>query len=171
MVAWNRPWPITLRALTPPADLVRPVGHDPVADLEALLDEHPVAALVAALIYERLFPAKAEAAVFIYLVGILIEGIPMLVTAIRGFISRDVNHAMEILVAIAIIACFFDRQFALAILVPVVLNVVHFFEERSIMGGRDVIDGLRKMQSETAVLYDPATKKEREVDAKELRVG
>lgn len=143
----------------------RQITRSLTADLVAL------AALVAALIYERLFPAKAEVAVFIYLVGILIEGIPMLITAVRGFISRDVNHAMEILVAIAIIACFFDRQFALAILVPVVLNVVHFFEERSIMGGRDVIDGLRKMQSETAVLYDPATKKEREVDAKELHVG
>ena len=143
----------------------RQITRNLTADIAAL------GALAAALIYERLFPAKAEVAVFIYLIGILIEGIPMLVTAIRGFISRDVNHAMEILVAIAIIACFFDRQFALAILVPVVLNVVHFFEERSIMGGRDVIDGLRKMQSETAVLYDPATKKEKEVNAKELRVG
>lgn len=128
-------------------------------------------ALLAALVYEWLFPEKASVAALIYLIGILIEGIPMLVTALKGFISKDMNHAMEILVAIAVVACFFDKQFALAILIPVVLNIVHFFEERSIMGGRDVIDGLKKMQSETAILYDPDTKEEREVQAKELKVG
>lgn len=128
-------------------------------------------ALLAAFLYQRLFPEKAEVAALIYLVGILIEGVPMLVTAVRGFLSKDMNHAMEILVAIAVVACFFDRQFALAILVPVVLNVVHFFEERSIMGGRDVIDGLRRMQSENALLLDPESGEEREVDAKSLNVG
>ena len=128
-------------------------------------------ALLAAFLYERLFPEKAEVAALIYLIGILIEGIPMLVTAVRGFLSKDMNHAMEILVAIAVVACFFDKQFALAILVPVVLNVVHFFEERSIMGGRDVIDGLKRMQSETALLLDPKSGEERLVDAKELHVG
>ncbi len=128
-------------------------------------------ALLAALCYQWLFPARPSVVALIYLVGILVEGIPMLVTAVRGFLSKDMNHAMEILVAIAIIACFFDKQFALAILIPVVLNIVHFFEERSIMGGRDVIDGLKKMQSETAVLYDEATGEEREVPAKELHVG
>ena len=128
-------------------------------------------ALLSALCYEWLFPQKAAVAAMIYLVGILIEGVPMFVTAIKGFLSKDMNHAMEILVAIAIVACFFDGQFALAILIPVVLNIVHFFEERSIMGGRDVIDGLKKMQSETAILYDPDTREECEVNAKELRVG
>ena len=82
-------------------------------------------ALLAALAYEWLFPEKASVAALIYLIGILIEGIPMLVTALKGFISKDMNHAMEILVAIAVVACFFDKQFALAILIPVVLNIVH----------------------------------------------
>ena len=40
----------------------------------------------------------------------------------------------------------------LAILIPVVLSVVHFLEERSIMGGRDAIEGLKQMQATDAVL-------------------
>ncbi len=136
-----------------------------------LLDFIALGALLTGLCYEWLFPAKASIAALIYLIGILIEGVPMLITAVRGFASRNVNHAMEILVTIAIIACFLDRQYVLAITVPVVLNIVHFFEERSIMGGRDVIEGLKKMQSDTALLYDPDTHEEREVSAKELRVG
>ena len=130
-----------------------------------------IGALVAGFIYEKLFPGKASVAALIYLVGILIEGVPILVTALKGFASKNISNAMEILVAIAIIACFFDKQFTLAILVPVILNLVHFFEERSIMGGRDVIDGLKKMQSDTAILFDPETGEEKVIPAKELKCG
>ncbi len=143
----------------------RKIEHEIISAFAALVT------LAAGLIYERLFPSKASIAAMIYILGILIEGVPIMVTAIRGFISRNMGNAMEILVAIAIIACFFDRQFVLAILIPVILNVVHFFEERSIMGGRDVIDGLKKMQSDTAVVVDTVTGVETTVDAKELKCG
>lgn len=143
----------------------RKIENDIIASFASL------AALLAGFICEKLFPQKASVAALIYLIGILIEGTPILITAIKGFASKNVSNAMEILVAIAIIACYFDRQFALAILVPVILNIVHFFEERSIMGGRDVIDGLKKMQSETAILLDPDTNEEKTVPAKELKCG
>lgn len=143
----------------------RKIENDIIASFVSL------AALLAGFICEKLFPQKTSVAALIYLLGILIEGVPILITAIKGFASKNVSNAMEILVAIAIIACYFDRQFALAILVPVILNIVHFFEERSIMGGRDVIDGLKKMQSETAILFDPETGEEKTVPAKELKCG
>ncbi|MBE6630478.1 MAG: cation-translocating P-type ATPase [Ruminococcaceae bacterium] len=143
----------------------RQITRNLTADLVAL------GALLAAFAYERIFPARTAVAAAIYLVGILIEWIPMLVSAIKGFLSKNMDHAMEILVAIAVVACFLDGQFALAILVPLILNIVHFFEERSVMGGRDVIDGLKKMQSDTAILYDPESKEEKEISAKELSVG
>ena len=80
------------------------------------------------------------------------EGLPLLATAIRGFLQRDVTNAMEILVSIAVLACYITGQHELAILIPVVLSVVHFLEERSIMGGRDAIEGLKQMQATDAVL-------------------
>jgi len=143
----------------------RKIEHEIISSFAAL------GALAAGFIYEKLFPQKASIAALIYLVGILIEGIPIVLTALRGFASKNISNAMEILVAIAIIACYFDKQFSLAILVPVILNIVHFFEERSIMGGRDVIDGLKKMQSDTAILYDPETGEEKTIPAKELKKG
>lgn len=143
----------------------RKIEHEIISSFAAL------GALAAGFIYEKLFPQKASIAALIYLVGILIEGIPIVMTALRGFASKNISNAMEILVAIAIIACYFDKQFSLAILVPVILNIVHFFEERSIMGGRDVIDGLKKMQSDTAILYDPETGEEKTIPAKELKKG
>ena len=105
-----------------------------------------------ALLYKGIFPEQTAVAGLIYSVGVLVEGLPLLATAIRGFLQRDVTNAMEILVSIAVLACYITGQHELAILIPVVLSVVHFLEERSIMGGRDAIEGLKQMQATDAVL-------------------
>lgn len=108
--------------------------------------------LVTGLLYKGIFPEQTAVAGLIYSVGVLVEGLPLLATAIRGFLQRDVTNAMEILVSIAVLASYITGQHELAILIPVVLSVVHFLEERSIMGGRDAIEGLKQMQATDAVL-------------------
>ena len=108
--------------------------------------------LVTGLLYKGIFPEQTAVAGLIYSVGVLVEGLPLLATAIRGFLQRDVTNAMEILVSIAVLACYITGQHELAILIPVVLSVVHFLEERSIMGGRDAIEGLKQMQATDALL-------------------
>ena len=108
--------------------------------------------LVTGLLSQGIFPEQTAVAGLIYSVGVLVEGLPLLATAIRGFLQRDVTNAMEILVSIAVLACYITGQHELAILIPVVLSVVHFLEERSIMGGRDAIEGLKQMQATDAVL-------------------
>lgn len=108
--------------------------------------------LVTGLLYKGIFPEQTAVAGLIYSVGVLVEGLPLLATAIRGFLQRDVTNAMEILVSIAVLACYITGQHELAILIPVVLSVVHFLEERSIMGGRDAIEGLKQMQATDVVL-------------------
>ena len=125
--------------------------------------------LVAGLIYKLLFPQQAAVAGLIYSVGVLIEGVPLLITAVKGFMQQDVVNAMEILVTIAVLACYITGQHELAILIPVVLSVVHFLEERSIMGGRDAIEGLKNMQASTALLLTEDG--EQTVDAAALQKG
>ena len=125
--------------------------------------------LAAALIYERIFPEQDIVRAIIYLAGILVIGVPVFVTAVQGLISKNMKCAMEILVSIAVIVSALSGEFFLAILIPVILTFVHFLEEKSIMGGRDAIEGLKKMQAETAVLFKDGT--ETEVDAKELKCG
>ena len=105
----------------------------------------------------------------LYFIGFLIEGVPVIVTGVKGVFSKNLTNAMEILVGIAIIACVFNEELILALLIPLILNVAHILEERSIMGGRDVIDGLKKMQQSTAVLLVDG--EEQVVDAKTLKVG
>ena len=123
----------------------------------------------AGYIYGRIFPAQTIVSELIYLVSVSIIGIPIFITAVKGFIKKDMSAAMEILVSIAIIVAVLDGQFVTAVLIPIILTVVHFFEEKSIMGGRDAIEGLKRMQADTAILFSDG--EEKIVDAKSLKEG
>ena len=125
--------------------------------------------LLAGLLVSWIFPDKTTIPALFYTVGFLIEGIPVMIVAIKGVFTKNLENAMEMLVAIAIIACYFSGDLILAVLIPLILNVAHILEERSIMGGRDVIDGLRRMQQNTAILLEGD--EEKTVDAKSLKVG
>ncbi len=126
--------------------------------------------LAAGLIYTYLlgnpYPAVPR---LLYFIGFLLEGVPVIWAGIKGIFTKNLTNAMEILVGIAIICCVFSQQLILALLIPLILNVVHLLEERSIMGGRDVIDGLMNMQQRTAILLCDGA--EKEVAVEELRVG
>jgi Cd2+/Zn2+-exporting ATPase/Cu+-exporting ATPase len=125
--------------------------------------------LAAGRIYGRIFPQQDIVKALVYLAGIAIIGLPMLATAARGLLSRDMKYAMEILVSIAMIISTLSGQFLLAILIPVILTFVHFLEEKSIMGGREAIEGLKTMQAEKALVMQDG--KETEVSARELKTG
>ena len=125
--------------------------------------------LIVGFLYKLIFPGQTAVAGLIYTVGVLIEGVPLFITAVKGFLQKDIMNAMEILVSIAVLACYITGEHALAILIPVVLSVVHFLEERSIMGGRDAIEGLKKMQGSTALLE--TENGEKTVDAATLKQG
>jgi Cd2+/Zn2+-exporting ATPase/Cu+-exporting ATPase len=125
--------------------------------------------LAVALIYGKIFPRQDVIQALIYLAGISIIGIPMLIIVIQGLVSKNMKYAMEILVSIAMIISTLSGEFLLAILIPVILTFVHFLEEKSIMGGRDAIEGLKTMQAEKAIIEKDG--EEIEVDAKELKIG
>ena len=125
--------------------------------------------LLTGLLVSWIFPQKTTIPALFYTIGFLIEGIPVMIVAIKGVFTRNLENAMEMLVAIAIIACYFSGDLVLSVLVPLILNIAHILEERSIMGGRDVIDGLRRMQQNTAILLDGD--EEKSVDAKSLKIG
>ncbi len=126
--------------------------------------------LAVGLIYTYILKGPYKAVPqLLYFVGFLIEGIPVIVTGVKGIFTDDLTNAMEILVGIAIVACAFHKDLILALLIPLILNSVHILEERSIMGGRDVIEGLKNMQQDTAILFEDG--KETTVDAKSLKVG
>lgn len=125
--------------------------------------------LAAGMIYTTIFPGQDVVAGLIYLLGTLIVGIPIVVTAAKGFYRKEISSSLEILVSIAMIISVLDNRYIVAILIPVILTLVHFLEEKSIMGGRDAIEGLKQMQASTAIRFEAET--EKTVDARELAAG
>ena len=123
----------------------------------------------AGLLLDRIDPAQASVAELLYLISVLIIGIPVLVTAVKGLLHKDVSASMEMLVSVAMLVAVLDGQFIVAVLIPIILTVVHFFEEKSIMGGRDAIEGLKQMQAHSALLLVDG--KEQEVNAETLKEG
>ena len=128
-----------------------------------------LACLAVGLLFTYVIPAHPIVPQLLYFIGFLIEGVPVIWAGLKGVFSKNLSNAMEILVGIAIVACVLNRDMILALLIPLILNVVHLLEERSIMGGRDVIDNLTRMQQTTAIRLDG--EEETEVDVKELKVG
>jgi Cd2+/Zn2+-exporting ATPase/Cu+-exporting ATPase len=150
--------------------------HEHLSDKEKLNFRNNILSLTGALvclaaahIYGKIFPQQDIVKVIIYLAGICIIGLPMLVTAVRGLLSKNMKYAMEILVSIAMIISTLSGEFLLAILIPVILAFVHFLEEKSIMGGREAIEGLKTMQAQRAIVIKDGN--EIEVSAKELKTG
>jgi Cd2+/Zn2+-exporting ATPase/Cu+-exporting ATPase len=125
--------------------------------------------LTTAMVYQRLFPSQAVVAGFIKLIGVFIIGVPIALTAVRGFVQRELRAAMEILVTIAMLICLLNNEYTVALTIPLLLTLVHFLEEKSIIGGQDAINGLKKMQSTRAILWVDGT--ETETDARTLRPG
>lgn len=125
--------------------------------------------LFVGLLVSWIFPDKTTLPALFYTVGFFIEGIPVIFVALKGVFSKNLENAMEMLVAVAIVACYFSGDLILSVVIPLILNVAHILEERSIMGGRDVIDGLKRMQQNTAILIKGDN--EIVVDAKSLKVG
>ena len=125
--------------------------------------------LVVGTLHKSWYPDQQVVSVMIYLVGIVIEMAPVVVKAFKGFIGPKITNTIDILVTVAIAASIVDGKYEVAILIPAILTVVHFFEERSIMGGKDAIEGLKRIQSDTALIMTEDG--EKEVNARELKIG
>ena len=52
--------------------------------------------LVVGLLSSWIFPSKTTVPAFFYTVGFLIEGIPIMITAVKGIIAKEMEHAMEL---------------------------------------------------------------------------
>ncbi len=158
------------------ADSLNSISQEHLSETEKSGIEKNITRIALALVFlsvgllvSFISPEKTTVSAFFYTIGFLIEGIPIVITAVKGLLAKDMEHAMEMLVAIAIVACYLTGQLVLSIVIPMILDIAHFLEERSIMGGREVIEGLRRMNLNKAILLEGD--EQTEVDACELKSG
>jgi Zn2+/Cd2+-exporting ATPase len=82
-----------------------------------------------------------------------VVGIPTLISGLRGIVTGDTRRATDQLVAIAILAAAASGAFATATLIPLFLELGRIFEERSSLGARAAIDGIRALAARQAVRW------------------
>lgn len=75
----------------------------------------------------------------------IVVGVPTLVSGLRGVVTGDTRRATDQLVAIAVLASAATGDFVTATLIPLFLEVGRLFEERSSLGARSAIDGIRAL--------------------------
>ena len=103
-------------------------------------------------IHQLAFPGYESITGIIMLIGALIVVIPVFIKAIQGIASISPKNIMDELVAIALLAALAKGDYPTAILIPLLLSVAHFLEERSIMGTSAAIESLKTLQSKKACL-------------------
>ena len=82
-----------------------------------------------------------------------VVGIPTLVSGLRGIVTGDTRRATDQLVAIAVLAAAATGDFVTATLIPLFLELGRLFEERSSLGARAAIDGIRALGARQAVRW------------------
>ncbi len=78
---------------------------------------------------------------------------PAVVSGIRGIVTGDTRRATDQLVAIAVLAAAASGDFVTATLIPLFLEIGRLFEERSALGARAAIDGIRALGARQAVRW------------------
>ena len=82
-----------------------------------------------------------------------VVGVPTLISGLRGVVTGDTRRATDQLVAIAVLAAAASGDFVTATLIPLFLEVGRLFEERSSLGARAAIDGIRALGARQAVRW------------------
>src|ERR1700688_4372593 len=117
----------------------------------------------------RLMPDQWQIGELCRGLGAAVVGVPTLISGIRGIVTGDTRRATDQLVAIAILAAAATGDFVTATLIPLFLELGRLFEERSSLGARAAIDGIRALGARQAVKWRDGT--EERVDPNSLLPG
>ncbi len=115
----------------------------------------------------RLEPAQWQVGELVRAAAALVVGVPTLLAGLRGIVTGDPKRATDQLVAIAILAAAAAGDFVTATLVPLFLEIGRIFEDRSSLGARAAIDGIRALAARQAVRWENGA--EERVDPNSLR--
>ncbi len=114
-------------------------------------------------------PELSNIAELIFASAAVIVALPIFGDALRGVITGDPQTFTSQLVALATLAAMMTGNFVTATLVPVIMNLGHFLEERSVLGAQAAIQGLRGLHARSATIITPQG--ERSVSPDALSVG
>ena len=102
-------------------------------------------------------------------IAALLVALPLFVRAVRGLFAFDSDAYTDQLVGLAVLGAVVSGEFITAVLIPIVIEVGHYFEELGIQGSRAAIEGLQRLSATTATILDGGN--ERCVAGHQVQVG
>ena len=110
--------------------------------------------LAAGLWWESTGAANEDAGRLIQFVAAVIAAVPSIVRMLMTFRSNVTDAFTDQLVTLAVLGALVGGEYIAAVLVPVIMDIGHFLEQRGIQGTQAAIDGLRKLMSGTALVLE-----------------
>lgn len=101
----------------------------------------------------RLQPAQWQIGELCRAAAAGLVAVPTLSSGIRGITTGDTRSATDQLVSIAVLAAAASGDFVTATLIPLFLEIGRLFEERSSLGARAAIEGIRALGARHAVRW------------------
>jgi heavy metal translocating P-type ATPase len=101
----------------------------------------------------RLSPEQWQIGELCRALAAAVVGVPTLASGLRGIVTGDTRRATDQLVAIAVLAAAASGSFVTATLIPLFLELGRLFEERSSLGARAAIAGIRALSARQAVRW------------------
>lgn len=127
--------------------------------------------LAAATAVDSLFPVEQKpVSECLKAVAAILVLLPILREAAQGLLTGSSDAYSAQLVAIASLAALSVGDFVTAALIPIILSVAFFLEERSVLGAQAAIEGLKSLQARTARRLDDRGV-EHDVDTDDLLPG
>src|SRR6202040_1499124 len=109
--------------------------------------------LVLGTVLKRAAPDQWQVGELCRALAAAVVAVPTLVSGLRGVVTGDTRRATDQLVAIAVLAAAATGDFVTATLIPLFLEVGRLFEERSSLGARAAIEGIRALGARQAVKW------------------
>lgn len=121
------------------------------------------------LIYNKLFPEQIQVGTTFIALAAIIISIPIFKEALIGLFSTKTMNFTEQLIALIVLAAIANGNFISAAIVPLVMSIGHFIEQRSMMGVHEAINQIKRLHARKATLLVNGI--EQQVSAEHLKIG
>jgi Cd2+/Zn2+-exporting ATPase len=137
-----------------------------------------LALLLIAVLWQALFPERQAAADIAAGAAAALVAVPVLAAALQSVREPSLHGITDQLVAVSLIAAWSTGDMMTAAILPIVMNIGHVLEERSLLGSREAIQALGRLVETTArrilpdgSVLEVATRQVVVGDLLELRAG
>ena len=162
---------ITIRSGSRPCDVEQPTGREAdrsrfrtsaklnrrVSDSARRADDG--SACRCGLWWQSFGAAHQDTAILLQFVAATLAAAPATAKMVLSFRTNLADAFTDQLVTLAVLGALVGGEYIAAVLVPVIMDIGHFLEQRGIQGTQAAIDGLRRLTSGSAIVLEAGVQK------------